>query len=300
MKRIWLITVLFCLFQPWVGAQPGFFPFEKKGKAGYYAASPGDSVRGMLLLIPGYGQTPEMLLQDSVLLSGAATHGLALLAVNRPAHLLLTPESFRLLTSVFEDAARRFKAPPDKLAIGGFAEGGILAIQYTAECWSAAGYHPLRPAAVFGVETPVELSEWWKSLQRDQIRRSSPEAMAESAYWLDVLSRELGGAPDTLESVYRKRSPYHLGDGQPGKEQFLLSAGVRLYYFGDLQWQLGVMHRELSDLPATPASVLIKRLLLKGHPDASLVFTPDTWGDKEKNDCLQWVAESMGIGSRKE
>lgn len=283
-------------------AQPQFFPLEKKGKVGYFALPPAETPRGLLLLLPGLVQSPSEIFQDTSLTASASAHGLVLMAVHHPKGLLLTPDSFRFLKEAMDNAMKRYGIETGRLAIGGFREGGIMAIQFAEECWAASEYHLLKPRAVFGVETPVDLEEWWKSCERDLLRKTSPEAFAQSGFWLGVLKNELGGAPDTLQLVYQKKSPFLIRNDLIGKERYLLPVGIRLYYKGTLQNQLEIMNRDLRDLPVTPASVMIKSLLRQGHANAALVFTrgPSLWDKTDVEDCIQWVSESILKESAKE
>jgi len=302
MIRVVIILALLCPVPERISAQPEFIPLEKKGKAGYFVLPPEHAPKGLLLLIPELDDEPSLVFQDTALTAGASANGLVLLAIHHPKELLLTTASFRFLKEVLDDAVRRFGVEAEKIALGGFREGGIMAIQFVEECWAAPDYYLLKPRAVFGVETPVDLEEWWRSCERDLQRKTSPEACAQSWYWLGVLKNELGGAPDTLKTVYKNRSPFLVRSDWVGKERFLLPAGIRLYYQGSLQNQLEIMNRDLSDLPVTPASVMIKRLLRQGHTNASLVFTrgPSLWDETDIWNCLHWVADSILTESAKE
>ena len=297
MIRIPLLFFIISLAALGISAQPVFHALQPKKTAGYFALAPADTTKGLILLTAGPGQSPEELLRDSAFTSLASRSGMALIAVPNPGGLLLTPLSFSFLNEVLDHALSTFKIPPGSLAIGGFGPGGIIALQYAEECWAGAQFYPNRPRAVFAVDTPVDLIEWWNSCLRDLERNSSPEAMAEAGYWKAVLESELGGSPDTLQTVYEKRSPFVANDDKIGKEQYLLGPGLRLYYSGHLQEQLGSRDRDLYDLPVTPASALLKMLLQNGHTNADIRFTQAQaawgWGIAEKQDCIHWIVSTV-------
>lgn len=302
MTRIQLVFFLLTLAFGSNLAQPVFYPIQPRQAAGYFALAPADTSRGLILLTAGPGQDPEELLRDSAFTSLASRSGMVLIAVPNPGGLLLTPLSFKFLHEALDHALARFNTPPGSLAIGGFGPGGVLALQYAEECWAAAQFYPNRPRAVFAVDTPVDLIEWWNSCLRDLERNSSPEAVAEAGYWKNILETELGGSPDTLQVVYEKRSPFVANGDKIGKEQYLLGPGLRLYYSGHLQEQLGNRDRDLYDLPVTPASALLKRMLEVGHPNADIRFTQSPgdgelsawgWGMSDKRDCIYWIVSTL-------
>lgn len=302
MRRI--IAFLLCLASWQLAAQPVFFPIGKNAADGYFAMPPKDSIKGLLLLIPHPGQAPEMVFRDSAFAALANEEGFALLVPPHPEALLLTPASFRFLNSVLQDAAHRFGVSTDGVAIGGIKEGGILALQFTEECWAAPQFYPYHPRAVFAINSPVDLTAWWESAARDLERNASPEAIAEARVVLDRLTRELGGAPDSLRSTYVSRSPFCMEKAQMGKAQFLLPAHLRLYYPDDLQAQITTRHRDLNDLAIVPASVLLNRLHQQGHENAGLRFyIPDPsrpFGLSDPGECIQWLVESLWGSVEKE
>ncbi|MBK7410122.1 MAG: hypothetical protein IPL49_20930 [Saprospirales bacterium] len=298
------IVFLLCLAGWQVAAQPLFFSVGKNDSDGYYATVPQDTTKGLLLVIPRPGQAPESVFRDSVFSALANEAGFVLLAPPHPEALLLTPAFFRYLNVILQDAAHRFGVAADRIAIGGIKEGGILALQFTEECWAAPQFYPYHPKAVFAINAPVELVAWWESAERDLNRNSSPEAIAEATVILDRITRELGGAPDSLLTTFASRSPFFMGNAQVGKEQFLLPVSLRLYYPDDFQAQLRDHHRDLYDLPVGPASALLNRLLRQGHPHADMqLYIPDPSRPFMLSDpegCIQWLVESLWGKSEKE
>ena len=304
MGRTFFFTLAFLVFCGVATAQPNFFLLDKKGTTGYYAVYPKDTPLALLLVIPRPGQHPETVLRDTAFSGLATREGFVLLVPAHPEALLLSYNSFRFFQSILQDAAKRLGATEMPVAVGGLVEGGIMALQFAEECWAMSSFYPLRPQAVFAVNTPVELVAWWESSQRDLIRNSSPQAVAEASLAIGQLTHELGGSPDSLLAAYIKHSPFSRQQDDLGKAQFLLSAGLRLYYSDNLQDQIRDYDRDLYDLPIAPASLLIKRLIRQGHSNARIqlyapsLHYPQKFPDPEA--CIQWLKASLGESGKKE
>lgn len=285
-------------------AQPSYFLLDKKGNTGYYAVYPKDTTLALLLVIPRPGQHPETVLRDTAFSALAAREGFALLVPAHPEALLLNYNSFRFFQTVLQDASRRSNSSGMPVAVGGLQEGGIMALQFAEECWSMKPYYPLRPQAVFTVNTPVELVAWWNSCRSDLIRNTSPDAIAEAGLAMEQLTRELGGSPDSLYAEYVKRSPFSMDQTDLGKAQFLLSPGLRLYYPDNFQEQIRDRDRDLYDLPLGPATTLIKLLVRQGHLNAEIKLyeVPLPYPKKipDPEACIQWLKASLWGEGKKE
>ncbi len=278
-----------------LASQPQFFPLEKKSAGGYYASVPEQPARSLVLLIPGPGQDPVQVFPDSANTALAHEEGIALVAIEHPGKLLLTPAIHRYLLQVIKQASREFGTEPDKTAVGGLEEGGLLALQFTAECQASPAFYPLRPRAVFCIDTPADLRAWWKSCERDILRNTSAEAVAQAVHAQRLMAEELGGAPDTLAAVYIRRSPFSMESELPGKEQLLVETGLRLYYHNDLSLQLRERGRTLYDLPIGPASAMVQSLLKLGNEDAWLELLPSSAGSGfNQGEWIYWLMESLG------
>ncbi|MDV7400166.1 hypothetical protein RZS08_52620, partial [Arthrospira platensis SPKY1] len=120
-------------------------------------------------------------------------------------------------TAILRDACKRFEISPDRIALGGLGEGGILALQFTQECWSAPMLYPYRPRSLFCLDTPVDLTAWWKQAETDLKRNLSAETVAKAHWTQQALKKEIGGAPDTLQTAYRNRSPFTADRPDQGK-----------------------------------------------------------------------------------
>jgi hypothetical protein len=278
-----------------LASQPQFFPLEKKSAGGYYASVPEQPARSLVLLIPGPGQDPLAVFPDSANTALAHEKGIVLAAIEHPGKLLLTPDIHRFLLQVIKQASREFGTEPEKTAVGGLGEGGLLALQFTAECQASPAFYPLRPRAVFCIDTPADLSAWWKSCGEDIRRNASAEAVAQAVRAQRLMAEELGGAPDTLAAVYIRRSPFIMDRELPGKEQLLAETGLRLYYCDDLSFQLRERGRTLYDLPIGPASAMVQSLLKLGNDDASLeLLPPAAAGGFNQAAWIYWLVESLG------
>jgi hypothetical protein len=278
-----------------LASQPQFFSLDKKGAGGYYASVPEQPARSLVLLIPGPGQDPVQVFPDSANTALAHEKGIALVAIEHPGKLLLTPDIHRFLLQVVKQASREFGTEPDQTAVGGLGEGGLLALQFTAECQASPAFYPSRPRAVFCIDAPADLSAWWKSCEEDIRRNSSTEAVAQALHTQRRLAEELGGAQDTLAAVYIRRSPFSMEGELPGKEQLLVETGLRLYYHNDLSFQLRERGRTLYDLPIGPASSMVQSLLKLGNANASLELLPSAAaGGFNQAEWIYWLVESLG------
>lgn len=276
-------------------------PSSEDNPAYYLALRPRETAQGILILLPGFGQDAESVFPDTRFANLAYVNQLVLVSLPNNFKLHLDKNLKNLMDRLIRDAIQRYRVPSDKVVLGGFSAGGLIALRYVERCLEAPVKCPCVPAAVFAADAPVDLAALWQASTNEIHRNFSPEGMAEARFILDYLETELEGSPQTNPEAYVQESPFTTGLGETGHERFLSQLPIRLYYDLDATWYLQNRRRPLADLNATPGSLLISQLQLLGNTRAEWVQpntpsrrndgirTPHSWSVVDEYECIQWI-----------
>ena len=270
----------------------------------YLALEPADSVRGALLLFPGFSQTVESVFGESQLPNVAYTNGLLTLVI-AGGSFLAADDTWNARTNfLLNHALDKYQIPADKVVIGGFSAGGTLALGYTEACYRYPDAFPVQPRAVFAVDSPIDLFEIWDYFERE-IARDFSEAGTNEARFIRQRMIDTYGTPEDNPDKYQQLSPFRVNQSKPGNEQYLLDVAVRLYYEVAIDWQLHNRRRSVYDANFLQGSDLIRALLDQGHQGAAFIQSertgrrsnglrhPHSWSIVDEVDCVQWLLEVL-------
>ena len=284
-----------------------FIPLDdSQSKTSFYLAmEPRQEAKGMLVLLPGFGQIPQMVFPETQIPNIAYANNILTIIVAGGDKIYVDETVNQHLNRTMKDALERYNIPKDKVVIGGFSAGGTIALRYTEKCLESPEQYPIQPSAVFTVDSPVDLFELWRYMEREIERDFSDVGMNEANFVMDLMKRELGGTPETHKEKYEVFTPFNAMERKPGNEQWLKNLPVRLHHDIDLVWLLKNRRRSAYDMNATPASELISRLQLMGNEKAELIISeqagkrsngqrhPHSWSIVDPIEFIQWVKKCL-------
>lgn len=299
-----LVLFLICLVQATAQNYEKVVLDEKDPTTGYYlAVPPRGTIEGVLVLLPGFNESPENALPETKLHNVAFVNNILTLFIPYGAKIYIDAPTQSLINRALTDSIKRFNASPESYVIGGFSAGGTIALRYAELCQEKPASFPIKPKAVFTIDSPVDLVELWKYFDRELERNFSDAGMNEARFIQAIMKKELNGTPTSNYSAYVSYSPFTKDLGKEGNEQFLKDIPVRLYHDVDLVWQLKNRRRSAFDNNVACASELIARLMKMGSEQADLMIAKQpgyrsngmrhthSWSIVDEVEFIQWMKQ---------
>lgn len=227
---------------------------------------------GLILLLPGYGSFPRAILEGSDLPIKARKQG----------YIVVIPylgvETFYLdsiaqnnLESLVPELLAKYKIPPGKFIIGGHSAGGTAALVYAAKAYKSTGEKFVRPAAVFGIDPPLDMKRFYNTVVHEiaiNFRKGNVKGMKE---FLNYFENFFGGPPSLQPDNYEKLSAYYRDSEDGGNAKHLKTVPIRLYCDPDVNWAIENLRVGYEHLNAADLSACIAQLKLLGNSDAELI-----------------------------
>lgn len=275
--------------------------FDAKISDGYYlAVEPNtDELKGVLVLLPGFGQNAESIFPESKLHNVAYVNGILTIAIAGGRKLYADDSVIEKLNKAVEHVKKKYNVPADQFIMGGYSAGGTISLRYAEYCNQYADNAPIKPKGVFAVDSPVDLFGIWDYFQREIKKAYSEAGVGEARFISEIMIKEIGD-PKTSKDKYDQLTPFSSSLSEPGNEQYLSNTAVRFYEDIDVTWQLANRRRSLYDSNALDASELINRLLLQGNENAEFITSklpgyrssgirhPHSWSIVDEVELIQW------------
>lgn len=242
----------------------------------YIAYEPQAKPKGIILLLPGYGEYPEGVANETeidnyglsenfvvaigTLQDGAKTFYVDSLSQGNLAFLIRT-------------LLNHYSLPQDKLILGGFSLGGAGAVKYAETAYLRDTSLYPKPKFVFGIDPPLDFARLYHSFVRYIKTGTNFGQILESETMIKKIEEEFQGTPYTNPNEYIKISPYSYLDTSAKNIKALKTAYLRLYSEPDLKWQMEERNRDIYDLNLTDCSAMINELRKIGSQKAELILT---------------------------
>ncbi|MEO9475927.1 MAG: hypothetical protein ABJG41_10345 [Cyclobacteriaceae bacterium] len=305
MKQLFFLSILITSI---IGVQAQNHVRHNYGKAEnqYYLALKPESkeIKGAIVLLPGFGQSPETIFSESKIPNAAYAHNILTIEIGVGSKLYTDAQVVNNLNQAMNHAMETYNLSPAQFVIGGFSAGGTVALRYAEYAYEKKNMTAIRPKGVFAVDSPVDLFEIWKYFERELEKGFSEAGYGEAQYVSDLMVNEIG-TPDKNQTTYNRLTPFNTRVKEPGNEQYLKDIGVRVYHDIDVAWQLKNRRRSLYDTNALPASELINRLMLTGNDKAEFMQAklpgirsngmrhPHSWSIVDEVELILWVEKLL-------
>jgi pimeloyl-ACP methyl ester carboxylesterase len=213
----------------------------------------------------------------------------------------------KFLDTIFEQVVSQYNVPKEKFILGGFSGGAMLALTYAEKANESADSTFLRPAAIFGVDPPLDYAHLWNHCVHDIERNVSKVAVDESKIIMEEYKREFGGSPVEFPETYTRHSIFSYGEKDGGNARYLIKTPVLLYTEPDIKWQMQNRQRDYYDLNCVDIAAMINFLQIKGNKNAELVVTnnkgkrlngmrhPHSWSIMDSSYCMAWILKQVGM-----
>lgn len=275
--------------------------FESSNTNDYELLLPSGEQKGVLILFPGFPETPARIKQEFKIVEPALKKGIALVFMKFNQRLWLdTQEKFRL-ASTFNQLFGQHDLDSTNIFIGGFSSGGnisLLLANHLAETDNL-----IQPKGVFSIDSPVDLVELYEVSQRNIARNFSPISVNESARTIRRFKTSLGPPKDSLEN-YEWAAPYTQKTNNLDNLAHLSNIKVRLYTEPDVKWWQQNRQNNYEDMNAYYIKNLSDELTKKYGPQVEYIPTqnkgyrangqrhPHSWSIVDIPDLIKWMLKN--------
>ncbi|WEK20908.1 MAG: hypothetical protein P0Y49_07130 [Candidatus Pedobacter colombiensis] len=282
----------------------------------YYTYIPTGNLKGALVLLPSSGENAESVIScNKALIQSASERGILTIipSINNDQGLDDDKLALDFFNAILKEVVEKYRVPKDKFVVGGFSGGGMIALRYTEMSRDKSGRAYLSPAAVFGVDPPVDLAGLYNSSKRDLMMNADRVGLSEGkmnglreAKWIvEAYDKIYGGAPDQYPKRYIQCSMYSRSEKDGGNAKYLNNLPVRVYCDPDISWALKERNRDYYDMNAANLSAMINYLNLSGNKQAEFISAlgkgyrldgtrhPHSWSLIEPADCINWIIMAL-------
>lgn len=269
----------------------------------YMTIMPVGPPKGILVLLPGYGELPEYVYAETDLPKEAARQGLLTVIATLQQgfqSFYVDDVSQETLSNMIREVQTKHKLTGKKLYVGGFSLGGSGAVRY-AELAAGSTNLP-RPDAIFGIDPPLDFVRMYDSMQKVKRQSKAEMAVNEATFFTERMRQEFGGEPSTHLKQYLARSPYCHSDTNRRNPNLLKNTPIRLISEPDIDWQMTERNRDLYDMNTLDCVALITYLQAVGNAKAVYVQTsgkgyrnqqktrnPHSWSIADPKATITWL-----------
>ncbi|MGM0579986.1 MAG: alpha/beta hydrolase [Bacteroidota bacterium] len=256
--------------------------------------------KGYIVILPGFGQNAERVLEQTNLPKLTARNGLLTIIPTLQDGVLsfgIDNPSQKSLKNIIQDVKSKHQIDGQNFYIGGFSIGGSAAIKYAQNA-------NVKPKAVFGIDPPLDFERFYNSSKRDIRLSIDKEPSQENVYMVKRIEEVFNGTPETALSNFHKISPYSFSDTNQSAVKKFGNIPLRIYSEPDVKWWLKERDADLTSMNITECSAFINELNRLGNDKAELILTenkgyrkpnnsrhPHSWSIVENEDLIGWILE---------
>ncbi len=217
----------------------------------YIVSEPDSSIETVLFLLPGMGDTPEGFIEE-IGLDSLLKKSSILVVIGTPEGFLthyLNPESRVIMNEMIGEVKESYQLNDDVgLVLGGFSIGGNGVLQYAQDAIQGDFVEHLSLKGVFTVDPPMDWEHDWHSMKRIIANNFAEVAVFEANFFLDFMTKNVGGAPEEFYENYVESSPFIASHPDGGNLSLLKDTPLRFYTEPDTLWWKTERNAEYEDL----------------------------------------------------
>lgn len=255
--------------------------------------------KGVLILFPGFPETPANIKTEFKIIEPAIREGIAIVLMKFNQRLWLTTEEKFRLTKTINQLFSSQNLEDDKVYLGGFSSGGnisLLLANHLAETDNI-----IQPKGVFLIDSPVDLFGLYEVAQRNIARNFSTISVQESKRTITSLEEHFGKPANSFEN-YELYAPYTHKTNNIQNLTHLNDIKIRLYTEPDIQWWQENRQNEWEDMNAFFIKKLSHSLTKKYGDNVEYIATknrgyrangqrhPHSWSIVDINELLKWIS----------
>jgi hypothetical protein len=255
----------------------------------YYLLEPTIPMRGILLLLPGRGESAKEVFKKTELPTLLKAKGYMTIVPELPYSLFANELIKKQIREIVKTHAGTGNPT---LSLGGFSAGGSVAVSYAEYLLSLDSATNLKN--IFVIDPPLDLERLYAASERFMEYNCNimrDEGLQMSTY----LDKVLGGSPKDKHENYLALSPFIATESDGGNAKRLKNIPIRLYTEPDLGLVQNRYCKELTleDLNVTDLENLRRVLKMSGNTNCEYVVTKDrgyhSWNIAEPRDLVAWI-----------
>jgi hypothetical protein len=261
-----------------------------------------DSITGVLVLLAGFGQHAAHTPSETKLHNVAFANNILTIFYAAGNKLYADSITQVKLTTVINDVMKRYKVSSNSFVLGGYSAGGMVAMRYVELCYEFPDKFPIRPKAIFTVDSPIDIFTIYEQLEESAKNNYSEFAVEEAVRAMGHIKNEYGIPKENIPT-YARLTAFSMKKEYSQNEKYLKDCAVRTYHDVDIAWRINNRNQtvHLSNYEVT--AELINRLVLMGNSKAEFMQSfqtgyrsngqrhPHSWSIVNEIECIQWMKE---------
>ncbi|MFN8283945.1 MAG: hypothetical protein U0U67_12065 [Chitinophagales bacterium] len=265
---------------------------------------PNAPAKCLLILLPGFGESPPLAEMETNIPIVAAQKGmLTVLLSNNEGNLSfqIDANAMHYLDSMIPILLNKYNIPNDNYYLGGFSLGGSSVVKYVQHC-NVYDIKP-KPKAVFAIDPPLDFNRLYHVYER-WLNDTSTYYMNKLQYklFIDKMQTYFRGDVSNAYQNYLKLSPYCYEDKNNVGARLFEKMPVSIYCEPDFNWAISEKHWNAYDLNVLDNVSFINELQKAGNKNAKLILTenkgkrkllnqkhPHSWSIAEANEVVNWL-----------
>lgn len=259
----------------------------------YYVMKPQREIKGMLLLMPGWGESLQSVFKKTSLPRLLAEKGyLTILPELRPT-LYADDYTIAELTQLIKVETVKYNLTEPDVVLGGLSAGGAVAIGFAEHLLAYDSIVKIK--GVFAIDPPLDLERMYASAE-NKIKYSCGGLIRKEGYFIkSYLENALGGSPESKPEQYLRFSSYSVRAKENTNAKWLKNIHIRLYANPDLAFVRKTYCEELQleDINAYDLEGLKKFFLQSGSNKCQYITKEGkgfhSWNIVDAADCANWI-----------
>jgi len=266
--------------------------------------------KGLLVILGGFCTDPDEVMRETKLpeIAQKAGYTVVLPYLIDDCNVIDKDNLYeKRLENLIPQLINKYKIRKEKFILGGQSMGGHRAMFYTEQSYKSDNSNLIRPAAVFGVDPPLDMKRLYNSFVYGVNINFSPASVSEGTEFIRRFRIMYGGSPAEHPEKYEEASSYYADAKDGGNAKYLKNIPVRLYCDPDINWIIENRRGNYATMNATDLSGCISQLKLLGNQQAEFVnclgkgFKPDGtrhphyFSMLDPDEFVQWANRILSI-----
>ena len=262
----------------------------------YFTLQPKEHIKGIVLLLPGRGESPKQVFKNTKLPTVLAAKGYLTLVPELQYSLFADKKIKSQIAELLKTQSVKHNLINPTLIIGGFSAGGAVAISYAEFLLSDDTTINLK--AIFAIDPPLDLERLYAAAERLIKYNCGNLIQRDGTVTKDYLDKAFGGSPTLKPETYLEHSPFAANSSDGGNAKWLRNIPIRLYTEPDLQFVQKKYCKELriEDLNAGDLEKLNRLLLKIGNRRSEYITTTGkgyhTWNIADPDELVDWIIKN--------
>jgi hypothetical protein len=255
-------------------------------------------IKGYIILLPGFGETAERVMQQSLLPLKLVESGLLTIIPTLQDGVVsfgIDDSSQQSLKKIMTDVRLKNKLTDQPFYLGGYSIGGSCVVKYAEDAYK-------KPSAVFAIDPPIDFEQVYNSNKRNLRLSVNTQPNQESVFLVKKIEEIMNGTPENSIANYHKISPYSYSDTSQTAIKKLLQVTLRIYTEPDIHWWMKERGMDYTSMNATFLSAMINELNKLGNKNATLITTqnkgyrkpdnikhPHSWSIVDDEELIKWL-----------